>query len=97
MAPLYGIVYRILRDLLANRPVTLSAVHPVWRGYAHVNDELSIAMGLLLAGHSPPVFDSWGSLWRFRPGGARGDGGGEGAGDSEAGMERWNAGLLYWR
>ncbi|MDE2240379.1 MAG: NAD-dependent epimerase/dehydratase family protein, partial [Rhodospirillales bacterium] len=50
----------ILRDLLANRPVTLHAAHPVWRGYAHVNDVLSIAMGLLLAGHSSPVFDSWG-------------------------------------
>lgn len=50
----------ILRDLLAGRPVTLRAAHPVWRGYAHVNDVLEIALGLLLAGQSPPLFDSWG-------------------------------------
>lgn len=50
----------ILQDLLADRPVTLRAAHPVWRGYAYVNDVLSIALGVLLAGQSPPVFDSWG-------------------------------------
>ncbi|MGE4481371.1 NAD-dependent epimerase/dehydratase family protein [Acidocella sp.] len=50
----------ILNDLLAGRPVTLNAAHPVWRGYAHVNDVLNVALGLLLAGHSPLVFDSWG-------------------------------------
>jgi len=50
----------ILRDLLAKRPVTLRAAHPVWRGYAHVNDVLRLALGLLLRGVSPPVFDSFG-------------------------------------
>jgi len=50
----------IIRDLLAERPVTLRAAHPVWRGYAHVGDVLNIALGLLARGESPPVFDSWG-------------------------------------
>ncbi len=50
----------IIQDLLAARPVTLHAAHPVWRGYAHVADVLNIALGLILAGESPPVFDSWG-------------------------------------
>ncbi|WP_297368531.1 NAD(P)-dependent oxidoreductase [Acidocella sp.] len=50
----------IIRDLLAGGPVRLRAEHPVWRGYAHVFDVLNIALGLLAAGESPPVFDSWG-------------------------------------
>jgi len=50
----------VTRDILARRPVTLRAAHPVWRGYAHVADVLNIALGLLLRGDSPPVFDTWG-------------------------------------
>jgi len=50
----------IIRDIMARRPVTLRATHPVWRGYAHVADVLNIALGLLLRGESPPVFDTWG-------------------------------------
>jgi len=50
----------IIRDILARRPVTLRAAHPVWRGYAHVADVLNIALGLLLRGDSPPAFDTWG-------------------------------------
>ncbi len=50
----------IIRDILARRPVELRAGHPVWRGYAHVGDVLNIALGLLLRGESPPVFDTWG-------------------------------------
>jgi nucleoside-diphosphate-sugar epimerase len=50
----------IIRDLMAHRPVMLRAGQPVWRGYAHVGDVLNIALGLLLRGESPPVFDTWG-------------------------------------
>jgi nucleoside-diphosphate-sugar epimerase len=50
----------ILRDLLAGRPVVLRAARPVWRGYAHVGDVLNIALGLMLRGDAPPVFDTWG-------------------------------------
>jgi UDP-glucuronate decarboxylase len=50
----------IIRDLLADRPVTLHAGRPIWRGYAHVADILNIALGLIVNGTSPPVFDSWG-------------------------------------
>lgn len=50
----------IISDLLAGRPVTLRAAHPVRRGYAHVNDVLNIALGLILNNTSPPVFDTWG-------------------------------------
>jgi nucleoside-diphosphate-sugar epimerase len=50
----------IIRDILARRPVELRAAHPVWRGYAHVVDVLTIALGLLRRGESPPVFDTWG-------------------------------------
>jgi UDP-glucuronate decarboxylase len=50
----------IIRDLMARHPVELRAAHPVWRGYAHVGDVLNIALGLLLRGESPPVFDTWG-------------------------------------
>ncbi len=50
----------IIQDLLANRPVTLHAGRPIWRGYAHVADVLNIALGLILNGSSPPVFDTWG-------------------------------------
>lgn len=50
----------IIRDILARRPIELRAAHPVWRGYAHVGDVLNIALGLLLRGESPPVFDTWG-------------------------------------
>ncbi|WP_298282455.1 NAD(P)-dependent oxidoreductase [Acidocella sp.] len=50
----------IIRDLQAGGPVRLRANHPVWRGYAHVADVLAIALGLLAAGESPTVFDSWG-------------------------------------
>jgi UDP-glucuronate decarboxylase len=50
----------IIRDLLADRPVTLHAGRPIWRGYAHVADVLNIALGLILNGTSPPLFDTWG-------------------------------------
>jgi len=50
----------IIRDLQANRPVTLHAGRPIWRGYAHVSDVLNIALGLILNSTSPPVFDTWG-------------------------------------
>ncbi len=50
----------IIRDLQADRPVTLRAARPIWRGYAHVADVLTVALGLILNGSSPPVFDSWG-------------------------------------
>ena len=50
----------IVADIVARRPITLRAAHPVWRGYAHVNDVLHLALGLLHQGISPPVFDSWG-------------------------------------
>lgn len=50
----------ILRDLHAGRPVQLRAAHPVWRGYAFVGDVLNIALGLMLRGETPPVFDTSG-------------------------------------
>jgi nucleoside-diphosphate-sugar epimerase len=50
----------IIRDLQADRPVTIRATHPVWRGYAHGADVLNIALGLMLRGGTPPVFDTWG-------------------------------------
>lgn len=50
----------ILADLMAGRPVRLRAANPVWRGYAHVADVLKLALGLMLEGGAPPVFDSGG-------------------------------------
>jgi len=50
----------IISDILKGGPVILRAAHPVWRGYAHVEDVLNIALGCLLRGDSPPVFDSGG-------------------------------------
>jgi UDP-glucuronate decarboxylase len=50
----------IIRDLQADRAVTLRAGRPIWRGYAHVADVLNIALGLIVNGTSPPVFDTWG-------------------------------------
>jgi len=50
----------IISDLLASRPVTLRAAHPVWRGYAHVADVINIGLGSLLNLAPPGVFDSAG-------------------------------------
>jgi nucleoside-diphosphate-sugar epimerase len=50
----------IISDILKGGPITLRAAHPVWRGYAHVEDVLNIALGCLQLGNSPPVFDTGG-------------------------------------
>jgi nucleoside-diphosphate-sugar epimerase len=50
----------MLIDILAGGPVRLRAARPVIRGYAHVEDVLNIALGLLLRGRTPPVFDTAG-------------------------------------
>lgn len=50
----------ILLDILGGRPVSLRAAHPVWRAYADVGDVLNIALGCLLTGTTPPVFDTTG-------------------------------------
>ncbi len=50
----------IVGDVLAGRPVTLRAAHPVWRAYAHVGDVVNIALGLILRGEMVPVFDTSG-------------------------------------
>jgi nucleoside-diphosphate-sugar epimerase len=50
----------ILLDILGGGPVSLRAAHPVWRAYADVGDVLNIALGCLLTGATPPVFDTTG-------------------------------------
>ena len=50
----------ILSDISQGGPVALRAAHPVWRGFAHVQDVLNIALGCLQNGLSPPVFDTCG-------------------------------------
>ncbi|HQT47583.1 MAG: hypothetical protein B7X08_03025 [Acidocella sp. 20-63-7] len=50
----------ILLDILGRRPVTLRAAHPVWRAYVDVGDVLNIALGCLLTGATPPIFDTTG-------------------------------------
>jgi len=50
----------ILSDILNARPVTLRASHPVWRGYAHVQDVLNIGLGSLLTQAPAAIFDSAG-------------------------------------
>jgi nucleoside-diphosphate-sugar epimerase len=50
----------VCTDILAGGPIRLRAAKPVIRAYAHVEDVLNIALGLLLGGRAPPVFDTAG-------------------------------------
>jgi nucleoside-diphosphate-sugar epimerase len=50
----------IISDIARGGPIRLRAAHPVWRGYAHVQDVLNIALGGLLAPQPRPAFDTAG-------------------------------------
>jgi nucleoside-diphosphate-sugar epimerase len=50
----------VIADIARGGPIRLRAVHPVWRGYAHVQDVLNIALGGLLNPQPRPVFDTAG-------------------------------------
>jgi UDP-glucuronate decarboxylase len=50
----------IITDILKDGPITLRAAHPVWRGYAHVQDVINIGLGGLLRPSPAEVFGSAG-------------------------------------
>jgi nucleoside-diphosphate-sugar epimerase len=50
----------IILDILANRPITLRAAHPVFRSYAHVQDVLNIALAIILNRLDVGIFDTAG-------------------------------------